>query len=148
MSRADLGSLRSLLENLKQKYIIPLEKELERLESIAKGAQQAVSYEDYESMISSLTILAKDHYKVGQSIYIETVDVPDLWVSKLLDEFAPFMYVNDEQLVLEFKENGHVDIGFFRLAQLENGKVNLPEIGDINTALQKANLALDAILGV
>lgn len=127
MSRASAESLRAYLENLKQKYLVPFERELAALESLAKGAQQAVSYEDYTTLISSLSILAKDHYRVGQSIYIETVEVPDLWVSGILSEFTPFVYVNDEQFVLDLNTNGHIDIGFFRLAQLETGKVNLPE---------------------
>ena len=127
MSRASTESLRAYLDNLKQKYLIPFERELHKIESLAKGAKQAVSYFDYSSMISALVTLAKDHYRIGQDILIATQNVPDLWVYDNLDEFTPFVYVNDEQFVLELMTNEYVDVGFFRLAPLEYGKVNLPE---------------------
>ena len=127
MSRASVESLRAYLENLKQKYLVPFERELAAIESLAKGAQQSVSYMDYESMISAVTVLAKGHYNIGQNVLIVTLNVPDLWVSGILDEFTPFVYVSDEQFVLELNTNGYVDVGYCRLSALETGKVNLPE---------------------
>lgn len=127
MSRADLESLRIYLENLKQKYIQPLENELERIESIAKGAQGAQSFDNYSSMITKLNSLSKNSMSVGANILIVTLNVPDLWVSEIADESVPYLYVNDEYFVNELSDDGKIQVGYFVLSPLETLKVNLIE---------------------
>lgn len=123
--RADLESLRAYLDNIKQKYIEPLERGLDQLESIAKGAQSAKSFDDYSSMINELNHAEKSSLAVGLNILIVTLNVPDLWVSEVLEESVPYIYVSDQYLVDELAVDGKVQVGHFVLSPLETLKCNL-----------------------
>lgn len=114
-----------------------LETKLDTVEGIAKGAQIAESFTSYEMMVNTLIGemlggsdgLTELKYKKGQSIYIETVDVPDLWVSRVEeDNFNPYLYTTDAAIVSALATNGYIQVGHYRLAQLETGKVNLEGI--------------------
>lgn len=132
--------------------IDPLEAKLDTVEGIAKGAQIAESFTSYEMMVNTLMGeflggsdgLTELKYKKGQSIYIETVDVPDLWVSRVEeDNFNPYLYTTDAAIVSALATNGYIQVGHYRLAQLETGKVNLEGIpeniqdGSGNGAIQQ-----------
>ena len=127
MSRADIDSFRIYLDNLKQKYIQPLEEELEILESIAKGAQGAKSFDTYRSMISMVNGFKKDQLTVGTNILIGTLNVPDLWVFGIEEDSVPYIYSSDEVLVQDLKVNGRIRVGHFVLAALETLKVDLTD---------------------
>ncbi len=109
----------------------PIADKLDTVEEIAKGAQQAESFVSYAEMVEALrseflggSDLTELKYKKGQSVYIETVDVPDLWVSRIEeDNFNPYTYTNDEAIVSAIATNGYIQVGHYRLARLENGKV-------------------------
>lgn len=104
-----------------------LEGEIEEVASIAKGAGQAVSYGNYSTMITALNLLPSDVYKVGQSIMIVTVEVPDLWVSAIGEESTEYTYTSDEDFVSAIKANGSVKVGHYQLSQLETQKVDLTD---------------------
>lgn len=114
----------------------PIIDKLDTVEEIAKGAQIAESFTSYEEMVEVLRGemlggsdgLTELKYRKGQSIYIETVDVPDLWVSRVEeDNFNAYLYTSDDAIVSALATNGYIQVGHYRLAQLENGKVNLPD---------------------
>ena len=127
MSRADIDSLRIYLDKLKQKYIQPLEEELEILESIAKGAQGAKSFDTYRSMISMVNGFKKDQLTVGTNILIGTLNVPDLWVFGIEEDSVPYIYSSDEVFVQDLKVDGRIRVGHFVLAALETLKVDLTD---------------------
>lgn len=104
-----------------------LEADIEEAKSIAKGAHQAVSFGNYETMITALNALPKDTYKIPQSIMIVTLDVPDLWVSGIAEESVAYTYVDDASLANEIKTNGSVQVGYYVLSALETQKVDLTE---------------------
>lgn len=118
--------------------IDPLKAKLDTVEEIAKGAQIAESFTSYEEMVNTLVgeflggsdgLTTELKYKKGQSIYIETVDVPDLWVSRVEeDNFNPYLYTTDEAIVSALATNGYIQVGHYRLAQLENGKVDITNL--------------------
>ena len=99
--------------------------QIEQAEQIAKGAQQAISFTSYEELVNELNSSDKDAYKIGQSIYIEKMDVPDLWVSDIDDYTYEYVYTSDENFVTDLKNEGYVQVGHYRLCQLETGKVPL-----------------------
>lgn len=127
--------------------------EIDRVESIAKGAQQALSFYDYKTMITELLEWEYgNRKKIGQSIYIQTLNVPDLWVSDALndplydsEDYRDYVYTSDKDFVRELTENGYVRIGAISVSALETGKVALENyydkveidgmIGDIGSAL-------------
>jgi hypothetical protein len=87
----------------------------------------AVSFVDYQAMIEFLNPLAKDKYGVNQNIMIITLNVPDLWISEVLDEPVEYEYSTDEDFIQDLNTNGSVQVGYFKLSALETQKVTLNE---------------------
>ena len=96
--------------------------------SIAKGSNKAMSFSNYSSMIARLNSLSITELNTGQNIYIQTLNVPDLWVSDINPrEPIQYTYTSDEDFVNELIANGSVRIGYYYLSALETQKVNLSE---------------------
>ncbi len=95
--------------------------------SLAEGRENAVSYADYQAMVTAFNAETAPTLKVGDNIYIETVGVPDLWVSGILDSKASYTYTDDQAIVdaLDDPSVGFINIGWYRLDELETAKVDL-----------------------
>lgn len=101
--------------------------ELEAVESIAKGANQAVSFGSYKVMVEELNNASPNDYNIGQNFYIIAPNVPDLWIYQKAGVSKPFTYTDDETIVNSLKKDGMITVGYFRLAPLETQKVDLTE---------------------
>ena len=97
----------------------------ETAESIAKGANQTLSYEDYEEMLLVFNSLPKDKYKVGQNIYIKTLKVPDLWISEIYENSVNQEYFGDDYIINTIANYGTIQVGYYGLSMLETQKVDL-----------------------
>ena len=95
--------------------------------SIADGANQALSYANYQSMITAFNSLPNTTYRVGQNVMIVTVQVPDLWVSAVESTSQTYTYVDDATIASELATNGYIQVGYYRLSQLETQKVDLTD---------------------
>ena len=82
------------------------------------------SYESYERLVELLQAVHDDRWllNVGQNVYILTPNVPDLWVYSVEEEVVEYTYVDDESMINEIKENGFIQIGYYKLAAIETGK--------------------------
>lgn len=98
---------------------------INEVNSIAKGANQAVGYSNYQTMITALNNINNDEYKIGQNIYIVSLNVPDLWVSEVMTTSSSYIYVDDETFISELDTNGYVQVGYYKLSALETQKVDL-----------------------
>lgn len=107
--------------------------ELIRIEGLINGASGAVSYPNYEFLIDAFNLLDRTTYPVGQSIYIETLNVPDLWIYAVEETSEPFEYTDDELIQSLLKYDGSFKVGFYRLAALETGKINLEDYVTLDT---------------
>ena len=119
---------------------------IETVSQIAKGANQALSYESYETMITALNAMSNAVLKKGQNIYIGTVGVPDLWIFSVEEISSEYTFVDDNTLVNLLKENVAVQIGYYKVAMLETQKVDLSEYAktaDINTKINQVNTNLN-----
>lgn len=101
--------------------------------SLAKKANQAKAYTSYETLVSDLNLEVDAGFSVGQSLFIETVDVPDLWVSSVADEASSYIYISDEQFISDL--NSGVQIGWYKLSFLETQKVDLTNYAKKATSL-------------
>lgn len=106
-----------------------IEEGLSTVESIAKGANQCLSYESYEAMITALNAMDNTKLKKGQNIYIGTVGVPDLWIYSVEESSSSYTFTDDDTLANAVKGNVAVQIGYYKVAQLETQKVDLSEYG-------------------
>ena len=95
--------------------------------SIARGANQAVSYSNYQAMITAFNSLANDIYNVGQNVMIVTLQVPDLWISGIESTSVPYTYTTDEAFTTALSTNGYVQVGYYKLSALETQKVDLTD---------------------
>lgn len=106
-------------------------KDIYEIELIAKGANKALSFVDYSSMvnaINNLPVREDGALNIGQNIYIQTLDVPDLWISDANPyEGDQYTYTTDEDFINELMANGRVKVGYYSLSALETQKVNLSE---------------------
>ena len=93
--------------------------------SIAEGANQSLSFSNYQAMITAFNSLANNAYNVGQNIMIITLNVPDLWISSIESTSQTYTYTTDEAFTTALETNGYVQVGYYRLSALETQKVDL-----------------------
>lgn len=98
---------------------------INEVNSIAKGANQALSYSNYQSMISVFNSLHATTYNVGQNVMIITLEVPDLWISGIESTDVPYTYTSDSDFTNALATNGYVQVGYYKLSALETQKVDL-----------------------
>ena len=111
-----------------------LETDVDTVEAIAKGRNQALAYNGYSEMITALNNMSADELNRGQNIYIATLGVPDLWVYGVEETNVEYTYVDDDTFVEGLNVNTTVQVGYYKLAQLETQKVDVGGItNDINT---------------
>ena len=96
----------------------------EELEDVAKEVNRAISFDSYYEMQTHLQTYEKDRLKVGQSIFIKTLNVPDLWVYAIASNYSDYTRTDDEILNV-FAKGNQIQVGYFGLAPLETQKVNL-----------------------
>lgn len=102
---------------------------------LLKGKQVALAFEDYATLkdtfygIHSVNIGDSEFsvIYVGQSVYIKELNVPDLWISNIFEEYETPTLSTNEEILAELQQNGSVRIGIFEFSQLETGKVDLAD---------------------
>ena len=109
--------------------------------SIAEGRARAVSFESYSAMVTALNAAANTDYKVGDNIFIQAKEVPDLWVYSVESTTSSYSYTTDDALISAL-ETGAVQIGYYKIAAMETGKVDLT--GYVPTTRKVNNKALSA----
>ena len=105
---------------------------INEVNSIAKGANQALSYSNYQSMINVFNNLANNVYNVGQNVMIVTLEVPDLWISGIESASSTYTYTTDSAFTTELATNGYVQVGYYKLSALETQKVDLTNYVQFN----------------
>ena len=109
--------------------------------SIAEGRARAVSFESYSALVTALNGAANTDYKVGDNIFIQAKEVPDLWVYSVESTTSSYSYTTDDALISAL-ETGAVQIGYYKIASMETGKVDLT--GYVPTTRKVNNKALSA----
>lgn len=105
--------------------------------SLASEKNKAMSLMDYETAVRLFNGLGRKVFNAGQSVYVATVGVPDLWVYGEIEapedpeeEDVPviYEYTTDEEMVEDLEEHGYIECGYYRLSMLETQKVDLTDI--------------------
>lgn len=100
---------------------------INEVNSIAKGANQALSFANYPFMINDFNVAPNDAYQIGQNVMIVMISVPDLWVSGIESTSVRYTYRGDSTFIDELSENGYVQVGYYKLSALETQKVDLTD---------------------
>lgn len=100
-------------------------------------SKMAIAYNNYADVVERLLLVNEEGYieegtsadeifadeifviVPGQDIYIQTPNVPDLWVSDVGDVYNEYTYTSDEDFVNELLKNGSVKIGYVEVSPLE-----------------------------
>lgn len=98
---------------------------INEVNSIAKLSNKAKGYTNYQSLITELNDASSGIYNVGQSFLIQTLDVPDLWVISIENTSQTYTYTTDAQFVTDTSASGGVQVGYYKLGQLETLKQDL-----------------------
>lgn len=106
------------------------------------GANKAVSFINYSSMITSLDALDNTAYDVGQNIMIVTLEVPDLWVSEIMGQSVAYTYISDTDFINQLNTNGYVQVGYYKLSALETQKVDLSEYAKVEALNTKLDIPI------
>ena len=119
-----------------------LSDDVDTVEAIAKGRNQALAYTSYSEMVTALNSMGSDELNRGQNIYIGAVGVPDLWVYSVETENAEYTYVDDDTFVESLNKDVTVQVGYYKLAQLETQKV---DVGGITKAIDNLENDVDTL---
>ena len=97
---------------------------INEVNSIAKGATVALSANSYASLISTFSSLGKDVYNLGQTVYIKTIDVPDVWISGISNTSSTYTYTTDAQVISDLNSDTF-KVGYYSFSKMETQKVDL-----------------------
>lgn len=100
---------------------------INEVNSIAKGANQAISYSNYSAMVTAFNNALSTAYNVGQNVMIVTLEVPDLWISSIESSSSTYTYTTDSAFTTALATNGYVQVGYYKLSALETQKVDLTD---------------------
>lgn len=81
---------------------------------------------NYSELVTTLNAAAASSYTLGCTIYVKTVNVPDLWFASINEPTSvPYTYVSDAQFVtdLQAAPTG-LQIGYYKVCQQEGPKLN------------------------
>lgn len=106
---------------------VSVNKRADEIEAIARGASTGKVYGDYKEMIDELTKASQDFLKVPDHIFIQEVNVPDLWVMGVHVVQYDYTFVSNEEFLRNLKDVGYIIIGYFVLGMLETQKVDLTD---------------------
>lgn len=102
-----------------------LDAEIERLEDAVEGKEHAVAFTNYSEVVDEFNYAATNKYNVGQSVYVQSVNVPDLWVYSIENTHVDFAYVGDEDIIETLETTGTVQFGYYKLAMMETKSVDV-----------------------
>ena len=114
--------------------------------SIAEGRARAVSFASYTAMVTAINAAANTDYKVGDNIFIQTKEVPDLWVYSVESTSSSYSYTNDAALISALNTTGYVQIGYYKIAAMETDKVDLSGYVPTNRKVNNKALTSDISL--
>ena len=92
-------------------------------------------------MVTALNAATNTDYKVGDNIFIQAKEVPDLWIYSVESTTTSYSYTTDDALISAL-EAGAVQVGYYKIAAMETGKVDLT--GYVPTTRKVNNKALSA----
>lgn len=129
--QGDVSSQGSAIANLEDE--VSTKASVQYVDNKFNGAAKAIAYDSYSTMITAFNALDADVYAIGQDVLIQTLQVPDLWVSGIESSSVPYTYVDDATFTNELNTNGYVQVGYYKLSALETEKANITNMMTTDT---------------
>ena len=112
--------------------LLTIQNTVKDLSSLIKQQDRALSFASYEAVIEEFNWAATNKYQVGQTVFVNTRNVPDLWVYSVETTHVDYGYIGDADVVEQLEENGTVQFGYYKLAPLETHNVELNNVVTVN----------------
>lgn len=113
--------------------LLTVSAEVERLSDLVKGQDQALAYKNYSDVVDVFNMAATNAYRVGQTIFVNTTNVPDLWIYSVENTHVDYLYTDDEEIIDILNTHGVIQFGYYKLAQLETRKIDLDNYVRLDT---------------
>lgn len=94
---------------------------------VARGMAKATALDNVGDLVQFIDNISKDELKIGDNIYLRQLNVPDVWISHIFDDYTPYEYTTDEAFYNAMKQTGFVKVAFYGISMLETQKVDLTE---------------------
>lgn len=94
------------------------------IRQMALGASRATSFTNIQTLVTALNTASVEAYRVGDNLYIDTINVADLWIAAVGSDNVPYSYTSDDDFDTAVSA-GRVQIGYYFVSRLESGKVNI-----------------------
>lgn len=98
------------------------------IRAIAEGRSRSLCYASYQAMVTAVSAMAAGDLRVGDNIFVETLSVPDLWVSAAGTTATAYTYSNDNAVVTALSSSAGLKVGLYTLRALETQKVTIPNL--------------------
>lgn len=100
---------------------------INEVNSKAEGREKATSYASISAMVTGLNAMSATELKVGDNIFIQALDVPDLWVYSVESTSSTYTYTTDSAFVSAINTSGYVQVGYYKVSKLESDKIDLSD---------------------
>ena len=97
----------------------------QELQEAIAGKVKTFTYDDYQKFVEATNAIAKTGMGVGDNVYIKTLDVPDMWVTRVNAVSTLYTYTGDQAIVNALHSQYGLTVGYFSFSKLETEKVDL-----------------------
>lgn len=102
------------------------------LSAMLKLQDKAISFTSYSAVVDDFNFAATNKYHVGQTVFVNTRNVPDLWVYSVENTHVDYNYSGDGAIVDALENNGTIQFGYYKLAPMETNKVVLDGVVNLD----------------
>lgn len=89
------------------------------------GKAKTYTYDDYKSFVTAVDALGNTAMGVGDNVLIKTLDVPDMWVTRVNAVSTQYVYTTDQDIVNRLNTTNGLTVGYYTFSKLETTKVDL-----------------------
>lgn len=97
----------------------------QELQEAVAGKVKTFTYDDYQKFVEATNSIAKTGMGVGDNVYIKTLEVPDMWVTRVNAVSTLYTYTGDQAIVNALHSQYGLTVGYFSFSKLETEKVDL-----------------------
>ena len=97
----------------------------QELQEAVAGKVKTFTYDDYQKFVESTNAIAKTGMGVGDNVYIKTLGVPDMWVTRVNAVSTLYTYTGDQAIINALDTTSGLTVGYFSFSKLETEKVDL-----------------------
>ena len=89
------------------------------------GKAKTVTFDTYQAFVTAVNAYTKTQLNVGDNALIKTLNVPDMWVTRVDTTATPYTYTTDQAIIDKLNTTTGLQVGYFNFSKLETTKVDL-----------------------